>query len=111
MISFSSLGCKLSIHTLGIFIGPREVGQKIEQTHTQTNCLMQILISICSSFARVKPYTIILGKTLSILEVKYYQKGFCPKLVYLEISNYSFNHVEDAILQFLWFFELLGRWS
>ena len=34
------LGCKLSLHTLGIFIGPREVGQKIEQTqNTHTNTL------------------------------------------------------------------------
>ena len=39
MILFFYLGCKLSIHTLGIFIGPREVGQKIGQTHTQTNTL------------------------------------------------------------------------
>ena len=39
MILFFSLGCKLSIHTLGIFIGPWEVGQKIDQTNTQTNTL------------------------------------------------------------------------
>ena len=30
-------GCKQSIRTLGIFIGPQEVGQKIGQTNTQTN--------------------------------------------------------------------------
>ena len=39
MISFFSLGLELSIHTLDIFIGPREVGQKIEQTYKQTNTL------------------------------------------------------------------------
>ena len=48
IISFSLLGCKLSIHTLGASLRPREVGQKIGQTHKhtnkQTNWLMQILI-------------------------------------------------------------------
>ena len=44
IISFSLLGCKLSIYTLGASLGPREVGQKIGQTNTHTNWLMQILI-------------------------------------------------------------------
>ena len=44
MILLSSLGCKFSIHTLGIFIGPQEVGQKIEQTNTHTDLFMQISI-------------------------------------------------------------------
>ena len=42
MILFFSLGCKLSIHTLGIFIVPREVGQKIEQTHKLTHANFNI---------------------------------------------------------------------